>query len=360
VTTRSLIRVLAVDDSAVVRQVMAGILNEREGFSTETAPDPLIAQEKIRKRRPDVIVLDLEMPRMDGMSFLRQLMRHSPLPVIICSGLAGSGTAAALKALQEGAVSVIAKPNVGVREFLQETAIQLADEVRAAAASRRDPAHAPPLNSASPRSQLSVGGRASSSVPSLVVIGASTGGTEAIRQILSAMPPGCPPIVITQHMPAGFTAAFAAHLDVDCAIEVREAQHGDAITRGRALIAPGNFHLQVERDGRGGMRAAVASGPLVSRHRPSVDVLMQSAALHVGVNALGVLLTGMGRDGVDGLLAMHATGARTIAQDEASCVVYGMPKEAVAAGAVDEVLPLSRIASRILQQSGRLVTQTWG
>jgi two-component system chemotaxis response regulator CheB len=350
---RRLIRVLAVDDSAVVRQVMTGILNEQEGFATETASDPLIAQEKIRKRRPDVVVLDLEMPRMDGMTFLRQLMRHTPLPVIICSGLAGSGTAAALKALEEGAVSVIAKPSLGVREFLQDTAIQLADEVRAAAASRRSRAAILPQLPGIQVLPLPLGTHGAVLSSSLVVIGASTGGTEAIRCILSAMPVNCPPLVITQHMPAGFTTAFAGHLNRDCAIEVREAQDGDRIMRGRALIAPGNLHMSVVRDSRG-LYVKVEPGPLVSRHRPSVDVLMISAARNAGLHTLGVLLTGMGRDGVEGLLSMHEAGARTIAQDEASSVVFGMPKEAIAAGAADEVLPLSRIASRILHHSSNL------
>jgi two-component system chemotaxis response regulator CheB len=341
--------VLVVDDSAVVRQALGQIL-ERAGMSVQTASDPLIATEKLRARRPDAIVLDVEMPRMDGLTFLRRLMAEDPLPVVICSGLAGKGTDVALQALEDGAVSIVEKPRVGLKGFLEASAARLVDEVGAAIASRpRRRAPAPP---ASPR--LDAGAvlparraplRATTS--KVVAVGASTGGTEAIRLLLEAMPPDAPGIAVVQHMPEAFTGAFARRLARTCAIEVKEAASGDRLSPGRALVAPGNRHLVVRRTGAH-YEADLLDGPPVRRHRPSVDVLFRSAAQAAGPNAVGVLLTGMGDDGAEGLLELRGGGAHTIAQDEASCVVFGMPKEAIGRGAACEVLPLGGIAGAVL------------
>jgi two-component system chemotaxis response regulator CheB len=348
------LRVLVVDDSAVVRQGLLQLLTRAGGFSVEVASDPLIAQAKLERARPDVIVLDLEMPRMDGLTFLRKLMRESPLPVVVCSGLVGAGSEAALQALDEGAVEVIAKPRLGVGDFLRESAVQLVDAVRGAALARwaRSPARArqplaAPRPSGVPRPP---GALLTVTTDQVVAVGASTGGTDALRRILEAMPPDCPGLAIVQHMPEVFTSAFARHLQQRCRIEVKEAVDGDSLREGRALIAPGNRHLRVVRSG-GHYRVEVVSGPLVCRHRPSVDVLFHSTARAAGRNAVGVILTGMGDDGADGLLAMKRAGAATLAQDEASCVVFGMPREAIARGAVDEVLPLEHIPAALLRRA---------
>jgi len=341
------LNVLVVDDSALVRQAVSQILSPGRGFQVVTAADPLIAMDKMRKVRPDVILLDLEMPRMDGITFLRKIMAEDPIPVVVCSALTGDGTDAALRALEEGAVEVVTKPKLGVREFLRESAILLADALRAAAKvrrGRRQPKEAAqPAVAGSPR-------RASTqsvTTDKVVAIGASTGGTEALRTTLEAMPPDCPGIVIVQHMPEGFTRAFADRLNQSCRIEVKEAIDGDRVLEGRALVAPGNRHLEVRRSGAHYV-VQVTDGPLVSRHRPSVNVLFRSVAAAAGPNAVGVIMTGMGDDGAEGLLQMRNAGAATVAQDEATSVVFGMPKEAIELGAAETVAPLDHIPGLLL------------
>ncbi len=349
------LRVLVVDDSAMVRQVMQAILRTDSRMEVSAASDPLIAWGKMQKEPPDVVITDLEMPRMDGLTFIRKIMAEAPTPVVVCSGLAARGTELALRALEEGAVEVITKPKVGVRDFLHESAVTLLDAVHSAAEaqlrSRLRPSRAsalfPRFNAdAVPRKALP---RPASVAERLIAVGASTGGTEALRFFLSAMPVDCPPIVIVQHMPEGFTRAFAERLDSECSIEVKEARHGDRLGRGRALIAPGNFHLLVDRMGSE-LQVQVVDGPLVSRHRPSVDMLFRSVAVSVGAKAIGVIMTGMGDDGAQGMLEMKEAGATNLAQDEASCVVFGMPKEAIALGAVDAVMPLEKIPAAVLDR----------
>jgi len=299
-----------------------------------------------------VVLLDLEMPRMDGMTFLRKLMGENPLPVVICSGLTGPHTDAAIRALENGAVDIITKPKIGVRGFLEESAILLEDTVRAAAAarvrkSRRRQDSLPRVNR--PEGVPSFWG-ATKQKEKIIAVGASTGGTEALLHLFERMPQDCPGIVAVQHMPEGFTAAFARRLNDNCAIEVREAADGDQLVPGRAYIAPGNRHTYVRRMGPTYF-LEVRDGALVSRHRPSVNVLFRSAAQAAGPDAVGVLLTGMGDDGADGLLEMKRASAFTIAQDEATCVVFGMPREAILLGAVEEVLPLHRIPQAMLRYS---------
>jgi len=332
-----------VDDSAVVRQALQAVLG-RAGMQVEAASDPLIAMRKMEQGRPDVIVLDLEMPRMDGLSFLRKVMAEDPLPVVICSVAVGSGTRNAVRAMEEGAVAIVAKPQVGLQGFLLDSALMIEETVRGAALARV-PARAAPAEAVpAPGPGARAGARGSASV---VAMGASTGGTEALREILQALPPEAPGIVIVQHMPAGFTRAFADRLDDLCRLEVKEAADGDRVVPGRALLAPGNRHLEVEADGRG-LVARLSDGPLVGRHRPSVDVLFRSVAAAAGPAAVGVILSGMGADGAEGLLEMKRAGARTIGQDEASCVVFGMPREAARRGAVDRVAPPPRIAPLVM------------
>jgi two-component system, chemotaxis family, protein-glutamate methylesterase/glutaminase len=352
VNERTQIQVLIVDDSAVVRQVMLAVLSQEDDITVTVAAHPFIAMQKMMQVRPDVIILDLEMPRMDGLTFLKKIMAEDPIPTLICSSVAARGTIAAMRALQEGAVGIVTKPKLGVGNFLHESAVILIDAVRSAAAARvcpretvlvqRKPKFAPPQISVLPA--LASAGR-------IVAIGASTGGTEALAKILTAMPENSPGIAIVQHMPELFTSAFAKWLDKICEIDVKEAEHGDVIAPGRAFIAPGNKHMSVCRLGSHfGIR--VSDGPLVSRHRPSVDVLFHSVARTVGDSALGVILTGMGDDGAEGLLAMRAAGAVTVAQDEASCVVFGMPKEAIRRGAVNQILPLESISGALLNFGG--------
>lgn len=346
------IRVLVVDDSAVVRQVMQAVLSTDPNITVSVAHDPVIALSKIEKDRPNVVITDLEMPRMGGLAFLARIMeRDRPLPVIVCSGLAENGNERAMSALALGAVDVIAKPKIGVRNFLHESAVLLLDSVWAAASARvrsRKLLLTTTSNSADvmlpPRRDTSLHKK----TENIIAVGASTGGTEALEAFLTAMPPGCPGIVIVQHMPEIFTRSFAERLNRICPIEVKEAAHGDSIVRGQALIAPGNQHLVV-RSSAAGYFAEVQNGPLVSRHRPSVDVLFRSAARAAGRNAVGVIMTGMGADGAQGLLEMRKSGASTIGQDEATCVVFGMPKEAIERGAVTTVLPLQAIAQTALR-----------
>jgi two-component system, chemotaxis family, protein-glutamate methylesterase/glutaminase len=336
------LQVMVVDDSAVARQVLSAVLGAA-GMDVKVAPDPFFAMKKLERATPDVLVLDLEMPRMDGLTFLKQLQRESRIPVVICSGTTGGHGRKAIEALEHGAIEVVTKPQTAVREFLFESSVMLIDAVTAAAATRSK--LAPPRPSGAPRG-LRV---ASATQRELIAIGASTGGPEALRVILSALPKDAPPVVVAQHMPAGFTRAFAAMLDRECAIEVREAAAGDLLRPGLALIAPGGRHLTLKR-AAGHLLADLTRGPLVSRHRPSVDVLFDSVARELGGRAVGVLLTGMGDDGARGLLALQAAGAATLAQDETSSVVYGMPKAAVDLGAARDICALEEMADLILRR----------
>ena len=346
------LEVLVVDDSAVVREVLSAILSSQKGITVTTAADPIIAMAKMDRARPDVILLDLQMPRMDGLTFLRRIMAEDPIPVVICSSQAETGTEAALRALEEGAVDIISKPKIGVKDFLRESSLVLIDAVWGAARARLSPktvssssSLVPPPVIRGPIQNL----RAGFSRRSIIAIGASTGGTEALRLLLEAMPKDAPGIVIVQHMPQGFTAAFARRLNELCVIHVKEAADGDLITNGKAFIAAGNRHLLVRRSGAD-LLVEVTDGPLVTRHRPSVDVLFRSVARVAGPNAIGVILTGMGSDGASGLLEMKQAGAATIAQDESTSVVFGMPKESISKGAVDEVVALPDIPSAILRR----------
>ena len=346
------LHVLVVDDSAVVREVMTAVLSQEPGITVAVAADPFIAINKMKQRRPDVIVLDLEMPRMDGLTFLQKIIREDPIPVVVCSALTGHETSIGLQALEQGAVEVVTKPRLGVKEFLFESAVTLVDAIRAADQSREKVRHSGRRSSAprftadavlscKPEPHLA------RTTDKVVALGASTGGTEALRRVLEAMPVDCPGMVIVQHMPEGFTGAFAQRLNEACRIDVQEATTGDRLVSGRAMIAPGNRHTLVQRSGAHYV-VEVIDGPLVSRHRPSVDVLFRSVAQSVGPNAVGVIMTGMGNDGAAGLLEMKRAGARTIAQDEASCVVFGMPKEAIDRGAVDRISGLEQIPHAIL------------
>ena len=337
--------VLVVDDSAMVREVMPMILSHDGRISVDTAADPLIAMHKIAKHRPDVILLDLELPGMNGLDFLRKLMQDKhPIPVVVCSIHAE----AAMEALREGAVEVLTKPRLGIREFLEESAVIFVDAVRGAAQAQGHKAAALPLQPKLTADAI-LPSRRPPALPGndmLVAIGASTGGTEAIAALLSKMPADGPGIVIVQHMPENFTRAWADSMAKTSPMAVREAKHGERVTPGVALVAPGNRHTLVVRRDREYL-IEVVNGPLVCRHRPSVDVLFRSAAIAAGTSGIGVLLTGMGDDGAQGLCEMRRAGAWTIAQDEASCVVFGMPKEAIAAGGVEETLPLDRIPAAI-------------
>jgi two-component system chemotaxis response regulator CheB len=340
------IRVLIIDDSAIVRKILAdAIAAEPDLEVVGTAPDPYIARDKIVALQPDVLTLDIEMPRMDGLTFLKKLMHYHPLPVIVISSLGQASCQATLDALRIGAVDVLAKP--GGPYSVGELRLTLAAKIRAAAVARlRQPAPAAP-----PPPQAGVHAPAARAFSSgaVIAIGASTGGTEAIERVLTCLPAAMPGIVITQHIPPVFSRAFADRLNQICALEVKEASDGDALTPGRALVAPGNFHLLLRRSGDS-YRVQVKDGPQVCYQRPSVDVMFSSVAETAGREAVGILLTGMGADGAQGLLRMKRVGARTIAQDEASCVVFGMPREAIRLGAAGSVLPLPRIAAAILGQ----------
>lgn len=347
-SAKSPIHVLVVDDSAVVRQVIQSVLSQETGISVTVAADPLIAMQKMKQRRPNVILLDLEMPRMDGLTFLGKIMSEDPIPTLICSGVAARGTEMALRALDQGAVGIVTKPKIGVHNFLHESALVLIDMVWSAAKARAKPRVSP--GQLPVRAPLRVHAAAwpASGRERIIAIGASTGGTEALVEILAEVPANAPGIVVVQHMPEHFTAAFAKRLNQICQIEVKEGVDGDLIKPGRAIIARGNRHLTVHRRGIS-YEIQVKDGPLVSRHRPSVNLLFNSVATAAGPNAVGVILTGMGNDGASGLLEMKRAGARTIAQDENSCVVFGMPKEAIANGSVDFVLPLENISGCALE-----------
>jgi len=348
------VRVLIVDDSAVVRQTLAAILSTDPRIEVlATASDPFVAADRIREDMPDVITLDIELPRMDGLTFLRKIMSQHPIPVVICSSLAGEGTESAFRALEYGAVEIIAKPRLGTRQFLEDSRVILCQTVKAAASARLRPLR--PAQIIEPKltadAILSPAIHAmAETTEKVVVIGASTGGTEALKTLLEALPPHAPGIVIVQHMPELFTRAFADRLNGLCRITVKEAETNDSVLRGRALIAPGNHHLLLKRSGARYF-VEVKDGPLVCRHRPSVDVLFRSAARYAGSNAVGVILTGMGDDGARGMLEMKQAGAPTIAQDEASCVVFGMPKEAIELNCVDRVVPLDAVAGAILMHA---------
>jgi two-component system chemotaxis response regulator CheB len=346
------IRVLVVDDSAVVRQAICSLLEEDPDIEViGTAPDPFVAAERIAQEIPDVITLDIEMPRMDGLTFLRKLMQQHPIPVIICSSLAAEGAQSALEAIEAGAVDIIKKPRVATRQFFEESAAQVRDAIKAAALVR--PRQRAATKAVQPKLTADVILPATrqamaETTEKVIVVGASTGGTEALRELLEPMPADAPGIVIVQHMPELFTRAFAKRLDGLCALEVKEAQSNDSVLSGRALIAPGNHHLLLRRSGARYI-VEIRDGPLVCRHRPSVDVLFRSAARYAGANAIGVLLTGMGDDGARGMLEMKNAGAHTIAQDEATSVVYGMPKEALRMGGVCQVLALPQIPNALLR-----------
>ncbi|HRP95055.1 MAG TPA: chemotaxis response regulator protein-glutamate methylesterase [Rhodocyclaceae bacterium] len=347
------IRVLIVDDSAVVRQVMTAILGSAPGIRViGTAADPIFALERMRREWPDVITLDVEMPRMDGITFLKKLMAERPTPVVICSSLTRVGAETSMQALAAGAVAIIAKPALGVKSYLHDAAADVAAAVRAAARANLDAlagARRPIAPKLSADAVLPPPGSQAMArtTERLVAIGTSTGGTQALETLLTALPRVSPGLVIVQHMPEKFTASFAARLNALCEIEVLEARDGQRILPGRALIAPGGRHMLVKRNGAQYL-VEVRDGPLVNRHRPSVDVLFRSVARYAGKNALGLIMTGMGDDGARGLKEMHAAGAWTLAQDEASCVVYGMPREAVKLGAVDRSLPLTALAGALL------------
>jgi len=348
------IRVLVVDDSAVVRQALSDILASDPDISVMgAAADPYIAAEKIEAEVPDVITLDIEMPRMDGLTFLRKIMTQHPIPVVMCSSLAEEGCASALEAMESGALAIITKPKLGVKEFIEESRITICDTVKAAAAVRPQRLKVKPRPveqklSADVMLAKAVNRSMIRTTEKVTVIGASTGGTEALRTVLMALPADAPGIVIVQHMPEKFTAAFAERLDRECRITVKEAENNDTVMRGTALIAPGNRHTLLKRSGAR-YYVEIRDGPLVSRHRPSVDVLFRSAARYAGPNAFGVIMTGMGDDGARGLLELKEAKAKTLAQDENSCVVFGMPNEAIKLGAVDKIVPLTGIASEILR-----------
>ncbi len=359
------IKVLVVDDSAVVRQTMTEILNSTDDIEViGVARDPLVAADKLKTVKPDVITLDIEMPRMDGITFLRQVMSTNPLPVIICSSQAESNSQNAINALEAGAVDIIRKPKLGTKQFIEESKIIISDAVRSAAASRVSrksgggvtPTAVMAKHSVAPKltADVIIPGQANYKViettEKVVSVGASTGGTEALKLFLESLPANSPGIVIVQHMPEKFTRSFAERLNTLCAITVKEAENNDTVLRGHALIAPGNKHMLLKRSGAR-YYVEIKDGPLVSRHRPSVDVLFRSTARYAGKNAIGIIMTGMGDDGAAGMLEMKQAGAYNIAQDEASCVVYGMPNEAVKKGGVDNILPLNKIAQDMLREA---------
>lgn len=343
------IKVLCVDDSALIRSLMTEIINSQPDMTVvATASDPLIARDLVKQHNPDVMTLDVEMPRMDGLEFLEKLMRLRPMPVVMVSSLTERGSEAALRALELGAIDFVTKPRLGIRDGLLAYTDLIAGKIRIAAAARLLPARravtagslAEVVEAPMLRSPLL-------STEKLIIIGASTGGTEAIREVLQPLPPDSPGIIIAQHMPAGFTNSFAQRLNGLCRIVVSEAVHGERILPGHAYIAPGGFHLSLTRSGANYV-AHVDQEPPVNRHRPSIDVLFDSAAKNAGKNAIGVILTGMGRDGAEGLLRMRQAGAHTLAQDEASCVVFGMPREAIAIGAASEIAPLQEMSQRVM------------
>ena len=352
------VKVLIVDDSALMRQTLKTVLSSDPEIEVlATAPDPIIAAKKMEKEMPDVVMLDIEMPRMDGLTFLQKIMSERPIPVVICSALSEEGSEVSLKAMEYGAVDIIQKPRERTKEFLEEYSVRICDIIKAAAASRArkvvkirevEPKLTADAVLAKPTRNTVI-----QTTEKIVVVGASTGGTEALRIFLEAMPWNAPGIVIVQHMPEHFTKAFAKRLDGLCKITVKEAENNDSVIPSRALIAPGNKHTLIRRSGTK-YYVEVMDGPLVCRHRPSVDVLFRSAARYAGLNAVGVIMTGMGDDGARGMLEMKEAGASmNIAQDEASSVVFGMPNEAIKRGGVDKVLPLEDIAKAVMDAVSR-------
>jgi two-component system chemotaxis response regulator CheB len=346
----SKIKVLIIDDSALIRSVMKEIINSQPDMQVVAqAPDPVMARDLIKQFNPDVLTLDVEMPRMNGLEFLEKLMRLRPMPVVMVSSLTERGNEVTLRALELGAVDFITKPRLGISEGLNEATLEIGDKIRAAARARIR-RHA--LNETAPGNPRPLAGRFLHTTEKLICVGASTGGTEALKECLMRMPASSPGMLITQHMPESFTASFAARLNGLSAMTVKEAEHNERVLPGHAYIAPGHSHLLVKKSGAFYYTELSRAEP-VNRHRPAVDVLFQSAARVLGPNGMGVILTGMGKDGAQGLLDMRNAGAHTIAQDEASCVVYGMPKAAVELGAAMEVVPLPDIAGRILDRLGR-------
>lgn len=350
-------RVLIVDDSALVRNTLLSLFDTDPDIEViGCAADPFVAAKIMEKTIPDVITLDIEMPRMDGLTFLRKLMTQHPIAVVVCSTLTEKGSDCYMKALEFGAVEIITKPKVGTRQFFEESSIRVCDVIKAAALTKPKKLTARPMlvqpkltaDAMLPKARTNC----LQTTEKVVLVGASTGGTEALQIFLQSMPLDCPGIAIVQHMPEHFTAAFSKRLDTICQIRVKEAVDGDSILRGQALIAPGNKHMLVKRSGAR-YYVEIKDGPLVSRHRPSVDVLFRSGAHNAGKNAIGVIMTGMGDDGAKGMKEMHDTGTYCIAQDEASCVVFGMPQEAIKYGGVDIVLPLKKISSEVMVKSSR-------
>lgn len=350
------IRVLIVDDSAVVRQSLAEIINSDPMLEViNTASDPYMAATKIRKEVPDVITLDIEMPRMDGLTFLKKIMTQHPIPVVIISSLTAKGTETGIRALEYGAVEIITKPEMYSKDFIHESKIRICEAIKGAAHARvKRKIKITPSMQVVPKYTADAvlpPARKQSMIKTtdiVVSVGASTGGTEALTNFLKALPPDSPGIVIVQHMPEMFTKSFAERLNELCNITVKEATNGDSVIRGRALIAPGNYHTLLKRSGAK-YYVEVKEGPFVNRHRPSVDVLFRSTAKYAGANAIGIIMTGMGDDGARGLLEMKEAGAKTIAQDEKSCVVFGMPKEAIKINAADKILPLDKISTYIVE-----------
>jgi two-component system chemotaxis response regulator CheB len=349
------IRVLIVDDSAFVRETLKSILESDPQIEVmAVASDPYVAVQRIRHEVPDVITLDVEMPRMDGLTFLEKIMSQHPIPVVICSTLTEIGSGVAMAALQKGAVDVITKPKLGAKEFFEESRVRICDVVKSAAFARVKNRRQPPPPPAAPKltADAILAGPTSQAMiqttEKIVVVGASTGGTEALCEFLQALPLDAPGILVVQHMPEVFTARFAERLNSICRITVLEAAGKETVLRGQALIAPGNQHMLLKRSGARYF-VELREGPLVSRHRPSVDVLFRSAARYAGANAVGVIMTGMGDDGAKGMLEMRQAGAYNIAQDEATCVVYGMPAEAVKLEAVNRIMPLGQIAGEVVR-----------
>jgi two-component system, chemotaxis family, protein-glutamate methylesterase/glutaminase len=342
------LRVAVIDDSALMRELLGQILgHDPEIEVVATAPDPVVGWEKIKATHPDVVTLDVEMPKMDGLKFLDMLMTHYPLPVVMVSSLTESGCETTLRALELGAIDFVTKPKIDMQTGTVALGDELCAKVKAAGKARLQPRR--PVAAVTARPPPARGGEALiKSTHKVLAIGASTGGTEALRAVLTALPSDAPGVVVVQHMPEKFTRSFAERLDGLCKVRVKEAEDNDRVLPGHVLIAPGNYHLEVRRSGANYLARVFQASP-VSGHRPSVDVLFDSCSRVLGANAVGVILTGMGADGARGMLAMHRAGARTIAQDEATCVVFGMPREAIACGGVDEVLPLGRIAAAALK-----------
>lgn len=346
------IKVIIVDDSALIRSLLTEIIDAEPDLKVVgTAPDPLAARQKIKELNPDVITLDVEMPKMDGLVFLEKLMRLRPMPVVMVSSLTEKSSTVTLRALELGAFDFVTKPKIDIRSGLMEYARELTEKIRCAHLSFRNRGAARSVPQVERKltadAVLPSARQHFSTTEKVIAVGSSTGGTEALKAFLTRLPPDCPGILVTQHMPETFTRTFAARLNGLCALAVKEAEHGERVLPGHAYIAPGNRHMMLARSGAN-YTIALDDGPPVSRHRPSVDVLFRSTANCAAANALGIIMTGMGDDGAAGMLEMHQAGARTFAQDEESCVVFGMPREAIARGGVDEVVPLSEMAHRLL------------